>query len=133
MPPFASLATLLAAAVSLVVLSGSASDPALDQAGRNVLGTVLWALGAATATHGACVAAAHSLALESPGLGCVPYSGIAGPVAARVHVFGLGGYGRREWEFVRQMPSRAPDLVRFGGARAWEAARDYLEGLELVK
>ena len=130
---YSSLIAIITTVVFLALLGSLASDPAIDTAARHVLDTAFWALTAGTLTQSTCIIAAYNLGFDYSQSSCAPYTFTVAAVAARMQVFGLGGYGRREWEVILQFPSRSPELLQYGAARSWQIAKDSLERLELTK
>ncbi|CAI4213288.1 unnamed protein product [Parascedosporium putredinis] len=53
-----------------------------------------------------------------------PWSIAAVAVTARLYIFGIGGYGREEWAYARNLHGKAADWV-VGGPARWLETFDF--------
>lgn len=85
-----------------------------------VLLTASYSLAAGTLTNVLCATGAY-LAGAVPGMeceACVPWSVVAGLVAARMHTFAIGGWGAEGRGFVKEVPGRGARWL-VGGPERW--------------
>jgi len=64
-------------------------------------------------------------------LRCAPYSMAAVPVIAKIRAYSIGGWGRKEWDFVASLPSRAPpalyNTAKVLAYRRWQATKEWID------
>lgn len=85
-----------------------------------VLLTASYSVAAGTLTNVLCATGAY-LAGAVPGMeceACVPWSVVAGLVAARMHTFAIGGWGAEGRGFAKEVPGRGARWL-VGGPERW--------------
>ena len=110
------LTAAFVAFVGVIWMFGTwAGDATVDPAARHVLATATYSLGGAAAINTLCTVLAAKYRLVEPAgsesEACIPYSIVAVPVIARVHIFNTGGYVNGEWSYVWNTPSRTSRYV----------------------
>jgi len=106
--------------VALLTLR-TANHPTTPTPHATVLRTTSYALNAAVLTNAACSAGALVTAAVPRGMesdACAPWSVAAFAITARLHVFGVGGYGREEWAYARGLAGKGVEWV-IGGPQRW--------------
>ncbi|KAI9172199.1 hypothetical protein HJFPF1_01692 [Paramyrothecium foliicola] len=118
--------TIVALLVSIGVLTSWVNDPSAGIVERTVHTTLLSSLAGGTAVNAVCAGVVRAVRAVPPGdeLGaCTPYGLMGGGIAARLHMYWINGYTRREWAYVTDTPTRVANYAKSGV----EAARGLVE------
>jgi hypothetical protein len=94
---------------ALYALNKSIKNPSTPLPTRHVHQTTFFALSTASAVNILCAAGAYATKAVPRGMesdACMPYSMVAVGLAARLHIFHMGGYRMGEWGYVRNTPAR---------------------------
>ena len=122
--------------IALVTQLGILSEkPGSDPAEQNVIKTAFWTLTFSGLVTSICAITTYSLGSTDHGseiVVCLPYSVPTAAITIRAHIFAVGGYGRKEWNYIKSIPSRTSDFLWERVVDAWRLTEDELSRLGLL-
>lgn len=102
------------------------NDPETDPAAARVMTTTFYSLDAGVAVNVICALGAFFTDAVPRGMesdACLPYSIVTVAIAARLHTYGIGGYGYAERAYISDTSSRMQRYAWQGLGMAWEGVK----------